>query len=77
MTTSPRPDFESGELWTDNRGDWVRRSFVSRPDNVVVQYLTAPQGQTLNTTIAINAGGGGRGAAEAALAMSGSSTLSA
>jgi len=41
-------DFESGELnvhWTDDRGDWVRRTFVSRPDNVVVQYLTAPQGR--------------------------------
>jgi hypothetical protein len=60
-------DFESGELnvyWTDNRGDWVRRTFVSRPDNVVVQYLTAPKGQTLNMTIAINTDGGrggGRG----------------
>jgi hypothetical protein len=69
-------DFESGELnvhWTDNRGDWVRRTFVSRPDNVVVQYLTPPQGQTLNTTIGISTGGGrggpaagGRGGAPAA-----------
>ena len=33
-------DFESGEikvLWDDNRGSWERSSFVSRPDNVVVQ----------------------------------------
>ena len=50
-------DFESGEIgvhWTDERGDWVRRTFVSRPDHVVVQYLTPPTGQTLEATIAIN-----------------------
>jgi alpha-L-fucosidase 2 len=59
-------DFETGELnvyWTDDRGDWVRKTFVSRPDNVVVQYLTAPQGQTLNATISLNTGFGGRGGA--------------
>lgn len=60
-------DFESGEvkvLWTDDRGQWVRQTFVSRPDNVVVQYLTPPKGQTLNATIAVNTdfgGFGGRG----------------
>jgi alpha-L-fucosidase 2 len=50
-------DFGSGEIkvhWTDNRGDWVRQTFVSRPDHVAVQYLTAPNGQTLDATIAIN-----------------------
>lgn len=38
-------DFRTGEIivkWKDNRGSWERRSFVSRHDNVVVQYLTAP-----------------------------------
>jgi len=38
-------DFRTGEIivrWTDNRGDWERKSFVSRKDNVTVQYLTAP-----------------------------------
>ena len=35
-------DFESTEVkvhWTDERGEWVRRTFTSRPDNVVVQWL--------------------------------------
>jgi hypothetical protein len=69
-------DFESTELkvhWTDERGDWVRKIFTSRPDNVVVQWLTAPQGQQLNVRIALGRssgmfsgmvgfGGGGLGA---------------
>ena len=57
-------DFESTEVkvhWTDERGDWVRRTFVSRPDKVVVQWLTAPEGQTVNVRIAMSEGGGGRG----------------
>jgi len=47
-------DFESGEikvLWEDQRGEWVRKAFVSRPDNVVVQLLSAPRGQSLSTKI--------------------------
>ena len=28
--------------WSDDRGDWVRRAFVSRKDNVDVLMLTAP-----------------------------------
>jgi alpha-L-fucosidase 2 len=63
-------DFESTEVkvhWTDERGDWVRRTFASRPDNVVVQWLTAPKGQSVNVRIAVAAGGGGgRGGADAA-----------
>ncbi len=38
-------NFRTGEItvrWSDNRGAWVRKSFVSRKDNVVIQYLTAP-----------------------------------
>ncbi len=49
-------DFESTEIkvhWTDERGQWVRRTFTSRPDNVVVQSLTAPQGQSINVRIAL------------------------
>ncbi len=47
-------DFESTELkihWTDERGEWVRRLFASRPDNIVVQLLTPPEGQALNVRI--------------------------
>jgi hypothetical protein len=47
-------DFESTEVkihWTDERGEWVRRSFTSRPDNVVVQWLTAPEGKSVNVRI--------------------------
>lgn len=49
-------DFENGEIkiaWTDEHGDWIRRTFVSRPDNVVVQWLTAPAGQTVNARISL------------------------
>ena len=57
-------DFESTEVktyWTDERGDWVRRIFASRPDNLVVQWLTAPKGQSVNVRIALSEGAGGRG----------------
>ena len=53
-------DFESTEVkvfWTDERGEWVRRSFTSRPDNVVVQWLTAPTGQSVNVRIKMSEGG--------------------
>ena len=49
-------DFESSEVkvhWSDERGDWVRQTFTSRPDNVVVQLLTAPEGQVVNIRIAL------------------------
>jgi len=49
-------DFESGEIrvsWTDERGDWVRRVFTSRPDNAVVQRLDAPAGGTMNVRISL------------------------
>ncbi len=49
-------DFETGEAkvhWTDERGDWVRQTFTSRPDNAVVQWLTAPAGQPVNARIAL------------------------
>ena len=49
-------DFETGEAkvhWTDEHGDWLRQTFVSRPDNVAVQWLTAPAGQPLNLRISL------------------------
>ena len=49
-------DFETGEAkvhWTDERGAWVRQTFTSRPDNVVVQWLTAPAGQPVNVRISL------------------------
>ncbi len=55
-------DFESTELkvhWTDERGDWARQTFASRPDNVVVQRLTAPAGQGVNVRIALEKFAGG------------------
>ncbi|WP_371478646.1 glycoside hydrolase N-terminal domain-containing protein [Kitasatospora sp. NBC_00315] len=38
-------DFDTGEItvrWSDDAGDWLRRSFVSRADAVVVQEFTGP-----------------------------------
>ena len=49
-------NFENGEIqvvWTDEHGDWVRRTFASRPENVVVQSLTAPAGRPLNVRISL------------------------
>ena len=47
-------NFENGEIkvfWSDAQGDWVRKTFTSRPDNIVVQWLTAPEGKTMNVRI--------------------------
>ncbi len=47
-------DFESSEVkvhWSDQRGDWLRQTFTSRPDDVVVQLLTAPNGQPVNARL--------------------------
>jgi alpha-L-fucosidase 2 len=49
-------DFESSEAkiyWNDERGEWLRQTFTSRPDNAVVQLLTAPKGQSVNARIAL------------------------
>ncbi|MBV5315369.1 MAG: glycoside hydrolase N-terminal domain-containing protein [Prolixibacteraceae bacterium] len=40
-------NYETGEIttkWTDNNGNWERKTFVSRADNVIVTYLTKPSG---------------------------------
>lgn len=54
-------DFESGEVkvvWRDDEGQWERRALVSRPDNVVVQSLTAPAGGGgLNAIIRLDTSG--------------------
>ena len=47
-------NYRTGEIsvkWTDTRGNWERKSFVSRQDNVIVQYLTAPTGGTITCSI--------------------------
>jgi len=49
-------DFESGEVrvqWRDRRGEWARRAFVSRPDDVVVQELRGPRGRPLSASISL------------------------
>ena len=49
-------NFENSEIkvaWTDEHGDWLRQTFASRPDNVVVQLLTAPAGQSVNVRISL------------------------
>lgn len=51
-------NFETGEItvaWTDSRGAWTRRTFVSRADNVIVQQLTAPSNGTLSVTVELSA----------------------
>jgi hypothetical protein len=54
-------DFRTGEIivkWTDNRGNWERKTFVSRKDNVIVQYITAPSNGKLNCDIRLGSDGG-------------------
>ncbi len=49
-------NFENCEIkvaWTDQNGDWLRQTFTSRPDNVVVQKLTPPPGKTMNIGISL------------------------
>jgi alpha-L-fucosidase 2 len=49
-------NFENSEInvnWTDEHGGWLRQTFVSRPDNVVIQRLTAPADQTLSVRISL------------------------
>ena len=49
-------NFENSEIkviWSDEQGDWIRQTFTSRPDNVVVQQLTAPAGKTMNVRISM------------------------
>ena len=50
-------NFENSEIkvaWTDEHGDWLRQTFTSRPDNVVVQWLTATTGQPVNVRISLH-----------------------
>lgn len=50
-------DFESGEVkvvWRDNDGVWQRRTFVSRPDNIVVQLLTPPDHGVIDATLQLD-----------------------
>lgn len=50
-------DFETGEIkvrWRDADGTWVRRTFVSRPDNVVVQYIEAPANGLINLNLRLD-----------------------
>jgi len=50
-------DFRTGEItvkWTDDRGDWIRKAFVSRKDNVDVQLLTAPTKGSLTCSIRLD-----------------------
>ncbi len=56
-------DFETSEAnvyWNDKRGNWLRKTFTSRPDNVIVQLLTAPKGQSVNTRITLSEAPGRR-----------------
>ena len=47
-------DYQTGEItvrWTDNRGDWVRKSFASRKDNVIVTKLISPPSCTISCSL--------------------------
>lgn len=47
-------NLETGEIavfWTDNRGDWIRRTFVSRTHNVIAMEITAPAGARIHAAL--------------------------
>jgi alpha-L-fucosidase 2 len=49
-------NFDNSEIkviWTDEYGDWLRKTFTSRPDNIVVQWIAAPEGKTMNVRISL------------------------
>jgi alpha-L-fucosidase 2 len=49
-------DFETGEVrvyFTDQRDQWMRQTFTSRPDNVVVQWFSASKGKSFNVRISL------------------------
>jgi hypothetical protein len=49
-------DYSTGEImvnWTDARGDWSRKTFVSRADGVTVQFLAAPSGGKLDCSLSL------------------------
>ncbi|MCU0456454.1 MAG: glycoside hydrolase family 95 protein [Bacteroidales bacterium] len=53
-------NFENSELkviWTDENGEWLREVFTSRPDNIVAQRLTAPEGKTMSVRISLQKSG--------------------
>ncbi|HVU27580.1 MAG TPA: glycoside hydrolase N-terminal domain-containing protein [Verrucomicrobiae bacterium] len=50
-------NFRTGEIivkWADQRGNWERRAFVSKKDNIIVQYLTAPSKGLLDCSIRLD-----------------------
>lgn len=50
-------DYRTGEscvYWSDNRGKWVRKAFVSEPDHCFVQFLKAPEGSRFSAEIKLN-----------------------
>ncbi len=54
-------NFENSEInvtWTDEHGEWLRKTLTSRPDNVVVQSISAPTGQTVNVKISLQKSAG-------------------
>ncbi|HVU27573.1 MAG TPA: glycoside hydrolase N-terminal domain-containing protein [Verrucomicrobiae bacterium] len=54
-------NFRTGEIsvnWSDNRGNWSRKAFVSRKDNVTVQYLPAPSNETITCSIQLTTDSG-------------------
>jgi len=51
---SRETNLETGEVsvfWTDNRGDWERRIFVSRTDDIIVMEIIAPEGAVINAKL--------------------------
>ena len=49
-------DYRTGEIqveWEDGKGKWIRSSFVSRKDNVVVQRLSGTEGKMIDCRLCV------------------------
>ncbi|MHC4502498.1 MAG: glycosyl hydrolase family 95 catalytic domain-containing protein [Planctomycetota bacterium] len=49
-------DLETGELsvcWSDGRGEWRRRAFVSRTDDVIVLEMLPPEGTRMDASLGL------------------------
>lgn len=47
---------EIGVEYSDSNGDWLRKTFASREDNVIITYITPPTGKsTFDMTLSIDA----------------------
>ncbi len=49
-------DYQTGQIivqWTDQQGQWMRRNFTSRRDNVIVTQMVAPPNKSIHCALSV------------------------